>query len=85
MSIDETVDFLVNNCQLQPSDALAGVRRYTSSPTQPQSYLMGKLEIQKIMELYRDTYPDKNMREMHDTILACGSMPPKLMKELLFS
>ncbi len=81
----EAVNFLVDNCQLQAGDALAEVRRYTGSPTQPQSYLMGKLEIKKIIEQYKQKYPKQTMLEMHDTILSCGSMPPKLMKQLLFS
>jgi hypothetical protein len=52
MSVDEAVDFLVRECQLEPANALAEVRRYTTSPTQPQSYLMGKLAI---LDLVRTT------------------------------
>lgn len=84
MGVQEAVDFLVEKCGLQPGDALAEVRRYTGSPTQPQSYLMGKLEILKIVEEYRRRYPRSSMREMHDTILSCGSLPPKLMRAQLF-
>ncbi|MDW7651117.1 MAG: DUF885 domain-containing protein [Bacillota bacterium] len=85
MSIAEAVDFLVTRCRLEPGNALAEVRRYTLSPTQPQSYLMGKLEILRIVEQYREIYPHHSLRTMHDTILSCGSLPPKLLKEALFS
>jgi uncharacterized protein (DUF885 family) len=85
MGVPEAVDFLVENCRLQPADALAEVRRYTATPTQPQTYLMGKLEINKIVEEYRRRRPDASMREMHDAILSCGAIPPKLIRKQLFS
>lgn len=84
MSVREAADFLVKECSLQPGDALAEVRRYTGSPTQPQSYLMGKMEILKIIDEYKKRRPGAALRQMHDDILACGSLPPKLMREQLF-
>ena len=83
MSIDEAVDFLVEKCRLERVNATAEVRRYTGSPTQPQSYLMGKLEILKIIDEYKTRHPDASLREMHDAILGCGSLPPKLMRQSL--
>jgi uncharacterized protein (DUF885 family) len=84
MTIDEAVDFLVNESQLEPDNALAEVRRYTQTPTQPQSYLMGKLQIVKLIEEYRQAHPDATLRQVHDSILGCGSLPPKLMRQQLF-
>ncbi len=84
MSVAEAADFLVKECALQPGDALAEVRRYTGSPTQPQSYLMGKMEIIKIIDEYKKRYPGASLRRMHDDILACGSLPPKLLRVQLF-
>jgi uncharacterized protein (DUF885 family) len=83
MSVDEAVDFLVNECQLERTNAIAEVRRYTSSPTQPQSYLMGKLAILDLVEDYRRAHPEASMREVHDAILQCGSLPPRLMRQRL--
>ena len=83
MSVDEAVDFLVEKCQLEPSNGLAEVRRYTSTPTQPQSYLMGKLAILEIVEDYRKANPAASLREIHDAILSCGSLPPRLMRQRL--
>ena len=85
MGVQEAVDFLVEKCGLQPGDALAEVRRYTRTPTQPQSYLMGKLEILKLVDEYRKRFPDASQRRMHDAILECGSLPPRLMRRQLFS
>ncbi|MFH1312516.1 MAG: DUF885 domain-containing protein [Candidatus Eisenbacteria bacterium] len=83
MPVKEAVDFLVERCRLEPSNALAEVRRYTSSPTQPQSYLMGKLAILDLVEAYRKANPDASLKQMHDAIMACGSLPPKLMRRRL--
>ncbi len=61
MTVEEAVDFLVEECQLEPANALAEVRRYTSTPTQPQSYLMGKLAILDLVADYRDAHPDASV------------------------
>ncbi|HEC34139.1 MAG TPA: DUF885 domain-containing protein [Chloroflexi bacterium] len=83
MSVDEAVDFLVKECQLEPANALAEVRRYTQTPTQPQSYLMGKLAILELVKDYRRANPGASLREIHDAILGCGSLPPRLMRQRL--
>ena len=83
MTVEEAVDFLVEECQLEPSNALAEARRYTSTPTQPQSYLMGKQAILDLVTDYRDAHPEASLREVHDAILSCGSLPPRLMRRQL--
>jgi uncharacterized protein (DUF885 family) len=83
MSVGEAVSFLVEECQLEPANALAEVRRYTQTPTQPQSYLMGKLALLDLVAEYRDAHPELSMRELHDAILGCGSLPPRLMRQQL--
>ncbi|MEW5826427.1 MAG: DUF885 domain-containing protein [Candidatus Bipolaricaulota bacterium] len=85
MTIDEGVAFLVDRVGLEPADALAEVRRYTQSPTQPMTYLIGKLEILKLVEAYKARHPGRSMREIHDAILACGSLPPKLLAQRLLA
>ncbi len=83
MTIDEGVQFLVEKCQLEPTNALAEVRRYAETPTQPQSYLMGKLAIVELVEDYRAAHPDAKLRAVHDAILTSGSLPPRLMRRQL--
>ncbi len=83
MPVQEAVDFLVEECQLEPTNALAEVRRYTQTPTQPQSYLMGKLAILDIVDEFQAAHPELSMREMHDAILGCGSLPPRLIRQQL--
>jgi uncharacterized protein (DUF885 family) len=83
MAVDEAVSFLIDECRLEPGDARAEVRRYTSTPTQPQSYLMGKLAILDLVDDYRSANPDASLQEIHDAIMACGSLPPRLMRRQL--
>ena len=83
VSPEEAVQFLVDECKLEKPNALAEVRRYTTSPTQPQSYLMGKLAILDIIKTYRSRHGELALRQLHDTILACGSLPPRLMRKCL--
>jgi len=83
MTVEEAVAFLTEKVGLEPGDALAEVRRYTENPTQPMSYLIGKLEILKFVDAYKAHHPGVAMREIHDAILACGSLPPKLLAQRL--
>jgi uncharacterized protein (DUF885 family) len=83
MSVQDAIDFLVEQCQLDPANATAEVRRYTMTPTQPQSYLMGKLQILDLINEYKETHADVGLREMHDAILGAGSLPPRLMRQHL--
>ncbi len=85
MSVEEAVNFLVERVGLERANALAEVRRYTMSPTQPLSYLVGKLEILKVIEEYKRRKPGASLREIHDAILSCGSLPPKLLRERLLA
>jgi len=84
MGVEEAVDFLVREVGLERSNALAEVRWYTQAPTYPMSYLMGKLEILKLVEEYKRRHPQAPLREIHKAILSCGSIPPKLMRKRLF-
>jgi uncharacterized protein (DUF885 family) len=85
MTVEEAIAFLVDRCGLETSNARAEVRRYTATPTQPMSYLIGKLEIIKLIDEYKRKHPQASLKEVHDTVLSCGSLPPKLMRDRLFT
>ena len=84
MTVEEGIDFLVERAGLERSNARAEVRRYTASPTQPMSYLIGKMEILKLIDEYKKRHPQASLKEVHDAVLSCGSLPPRLMRERLF-
>lgn len=76
---------LLQQTGLDASGALAEVNRYLMMPTQPMSYLMGKLEILKIMAEYQEREGDDfTLRKFHDTLLAAGSIPPALVRWSIF-
>ncbi|MCL5037952.1 MAG: DUF885 domain-containing protein [Chloroflexi bacterium] len=79
MTFDEAVKFLVEKAALSPAAAAAEVKRYTRTPTQPLSYFIGKLEILKLRDIFTDTYPNMTLKEFHQKLLSCGSMPPTLI------
>ncbi|MGQ9699697.1 MAG: DUF885 domain-containing protein [Candidatus Bipolaricaulaceae bacterium] len=83
MSVEEGVDFLVREAGLERANALAEVRRYTLTPTQPLSYLVGKLEILRLIEDYKKRHPSVTLREIYDLLLSCGALPPRLLREAL--
>ena len=85
MTVEEGIDFLVEKAGLERSNARAEVRRYTASPTQPMSYLIGKLEIIKLIDEYKRRNSQASLKEVHDAVLSCGSLPPRLMREKLFA
>lgn len=77
MTFDEAVTYMVERPKLEPPNALAEVRRYTLTPTQPSAYALGR---QAILDL-RGSARAKGwgMRLFHDTILGAGSLPPSLL------
>ena len=83
MTLEEGINFLVDKCGLEPSNARAEVRRYSTTPTQPMSYLIGKLEILKLVDEYKRRHPQASLKQVHDAVLSCGSIPPRLMCERL--
>jgi len=85
MDYAAAIQFMIEKANLEPADAKAEVNRYTQTPTQPMSYLMGKCEILQIVEQYRARYPEHSLKQMHDALLSCGSLPPRLMRRRLFS
>ncbi|HEY3126312.1 MAG TPA: DUF885 family protein, partial [Candidatus Limnocylindria bacterium] len=77
MTFDEAVAFMVERPKLEPPNALAEVRRYTLTPTQPSSYALGRDAILALRDKARAK--GWGMRFFHDKLLAAGSLPPKLL------
>ena len=83
MTVDEAINFMVEEVQLEPANARGEVLRYTQAATQPQSYLMGKLQILDLIDDLKKANPGLSMKEMHDRILSKGSLPLRLMRQAL--
>ena len=77
MTFDEAVTYMVEKPKLEPPNALAEVRRYTLTPTQPSSYALGRAAILDLRDRARGK--GWGMRLFHDRLLGAGSLPPKLL------
>jgi uncharacterized protein (DUF885 family) len=86
MTPAEGVDYLVEQAMLDRALASSEVSRYCSTPTQPMSYLVGKLQI---LELRSEAQQKLGQRfvlhDFHAALLASGTIPPALVREELWS
>jgi uncharacterized protein (DUF885 family) len=79
-SYAETVGWMIDNLGAPMDYIESEVARYTLTPTQPMSYLIGKLLILEIREKYRAQLGSAySSAAFHDMLLAEGSIPPPLI------
>jgi uncharacterized protein (DUF885 family) len=84
IDLQEATDFLVEHTRFERANALAEVRRYTSTPTYPLSYLLGKVLILQLREDERRRRGAAfRLRDFHDTLLRNGSLPVSFHRRLL--
>jgi uncharacterized protein (DUF885 family) len=84
MTFMQAVDYLIEQAMIERVNALIEVKRYTMTPTQPMSYLVGKLQIMEMRESTRQRLGERfDLREFHTQLLASGSLPPSLVREEL--
>jgi uncharacterized protein (DUF885 family) len=66
--------------RLEASTARSEVARYTMTPTQPFSYLVGCLELERLRAASQARLGDAfRLRRFHDRVLSYGHMPPTLV------
>ena len=86
MCFDDAVKMLVETACIEEVNAIAEVKRYTTSPTQPMTYVMGKLLLMDIKErVKRDLGNAFDLKKFHDDLLNYGSIHPPLIAERLVS
>lgn len=76
MSFEQAVDFLVTEIHFDRSNAHSEVLRYSCEPTQPMSYMVGRLQLLELRS--KALAAGWTLREFHTRLLACGSIPLKL-------
>ena len=80
MSFDEAVEFLIKEALLERTNAIAEVKRYTTSPTQPMSYLTGKSVIQGLREEMKARLGARfDLHDFHAAVLQAGTLPVTLV------
>lgn len=81
MSVEDAIDFMMNEVRLERVNATAEVKRYTGTPTQPSSYMIGKRAIMGIRDRYRRKVGSSfDLKTFHDDLLDLGNIQPKLVE-----
>ncbi len=80
LSFDEAVRMLMDTARMEKAMAVAEVKRYTSSPTQPMAYVIGRMLLldlrQRMMRTQRTAF---SLKGFHDEVLSYGSVPLPLI------
>jgi uncharacterized protein (DUF885 family) len=85
MSFDDAVKMLTDRVHLEKTLAVSEVKRYTMSPTQPLSYLVGREAIFAMRERYKMRKGDAfTLRDFHAEILNHGTIPVGLISREMF-
>jgi uncharacterized protein (DUF885 family) len=80
LSYRDAVTRAVSVARLEESTARSEVARYTMTPTQPFSYLVGCLELERLRAASQARLGDAfRLRRFHDRVLSYGHMPPTLV------
>ncbi|UCD19086.1 MAG: DUF885 domain-containing protein [candidate division WOR-3 bacterium] len=81
---EDALRFMVDNFGGSEGYYSREVKRYISNPIQPSSYLIGKLQLQSLLEEYRSMKGSEfRLRDFHDELLSHGSIPIKLIRRLM--
>ena len=76
LGFEQAVSFMMEGPKLERPNAVGECRRYTLNPLQPSSYALGRAAI---LELRRRAQArGYGMRQFHDALLGCASIPPAL-------
>ena len=83
----QAIDMLVQKVGMEAAAAEAEVRRYCQTPTQPMTYLIGKLEIMDLLADYQKA-KQKNkeefsLKQFHDELLSFGTIPVAKIRMLM--
>jgi hypothetical protein len=80
LTYEAAVARAVSVARLEESTARSEIARYTMTPTQPFSYLVGCLELERLRAASQARLGDAfRLRRFHDRVLSYGHMPPTLV------
>ncbi len=85
MGFDQAVDYLVEQAMVERVNAETEVKRYTLTPTQPLSYLVGKALLLDLRDEARRRMRNAfNLHDFHAELLRLGTLPPFLIRQELW-
>jgi uncharacterized protein (DUF885 family) len=81
MTPHEAVDYMVEHLPIERRSAEAEVRRYCAWPTYQLCYAIGRRELLRLRDAYREAAgADFDPRRFHDTLLGYGGLPVSLAR-----
>ncbi len=81
MSPAAAVDYMVEHLPIERSSAEAEVRRYCAWPTYQLCYAVGRREILRLLDSYRESMgAGFSLKRFHDTLLRYGGLPVSLAR-----
>ena len=84
MTVEQAVDYLVEQAMVERSNAEMEVKRYTLTPTQPLCYLVGKELLREIRgEAEQRLGAAFDLHDFHAELLSLGTIPPFLVRQEL--
>jgi len=81
LTFDDAVTMLFETARVERVSAVAEVKRYSQTPTQPMSYLIGKIEIEQLAMDYEGQHPETSLKDFHDQLLSFGTIPIALVRQ----
>jgi uncharacterized protein (DUF885 family) len=85
MTFDAAVAMLHDQVHLERELAMSEVKRYTETPTQPSSYLVGRQKILAIRERAKKEWGTSfTLKRFHDQLLGHGTIAPGLLESEMF-
>ena len=84
ISVDDAVDFLVDQTGFERPNAEAEVHRYTYTAGYQLSYLLGRVMLLRLREDEKRRLGSSfSLRQFHDAMLNQGSLPVSFQRRLL--
>jgi uncharacterized protein (DUF885 family) len=77
------LELMIGRGYQEEGEAAGKWRRVQLTSTQLATYYVGYLEVRRVAEDLRAAHPDWTDRQLHDTMLACGSPPGRHLRTLL--
>ncbi|MEO7111904.1 MAG: DUF885 domain-containing protein [Polyangiaceae bacterium] len=86
MKFEDGVKMLTDQVHLEKTLAVSEVKRYTESPTQPLSYLIGREKIFDMRARYKQAQgANYSLKKFHTEVLSHGTIVPGLIEREMFA
>jgi uncharacterized protein (DUF885 family) len=83
-TVDQAVDYMVENTGLATGFMEFEVRRYITWPGQATAYMLGMLKILELRQMAMDQLGDQfDIKEFHNVVIGSGSLPLEVLERVV--